>query len=212
MTRGKPSDFWSRRKARVAEAERAEVAARTDLTEAEDHARIEALPDDEALAELNLPDPDTLKMGDDFTGFMRRAVPERLRRRALRQLWTSNPVLACVDGLNDYDDDYRIVEVSGADMKTAYQVGRGFVQKVLEPEPDTPKADDLQPDDATETPEDALVHAPEATQEPAQVSDTRHTHVIHESDTPEPAFVAPRRRMRFAFEDAQGPNPQDTTT
>lgn len=212
MTKGAPADFWSRRKARVAEADRAEVAARTELTEAEDHARIDALPDDEALAELNLPDPETLKMGDDFSVFMRRAVPDRLRRRALRQLWTSNPVLACVDGLNDYDDDYTVAEVCGADMKTAYQVGRGFVQKVLDAAPDTPEADDVHPDVAADMPDAALAHAQGDTPEPAQMSDTSHTRVIHESDTPEPAFVAPRRRMRFAFDDAQGPKPQDTTT
>ena len=38
-------------------------------------------------------------MGDDFSGFMARNVPDHLRRRALRKLWVSNPVLANLDGL-----------------------------------------------------------------------------------------------------------------
>jgi hypothetical protein len=37
---------------------------------------------------------------------MKQAVPEELRRLALRKLWRSDPVLANVDGLNDYDLDY----------------------------------------------------------------------------------------------------------
>jgi hypothetical protein len=37
---------------------------------------------------------------------MREGVPEALRNRALRKLWLSDPVLANLDGLNDYDEDF----------------------------------------------------------------------------------------------------------
>ena len=49
--------------------------------------------DEELLARLGLPDPETLVKGDDFSRFMSTAVPEHLRRRALRRLWRSNPTL-----------------------------------------------------------------------------------------------------------------------
>lgn len=114
-------DFWSRRKAKVAkeaELEAEEVAQ--DLPQ-------EDLSDAEILAKFDLPDPDSLKLGDDIKGFMSKAVPEHLRRRALRKLWRTNPVLACLDGLNDYDGDFTDAATVVPGMKTAYQVGKGML-------------------------------------------------------------------------------------
>jgi len=146
MSRG--SDFWSRRKARVeaeeAERDAARAAAAQRAAEqeraAEEQARLQALeerPDDEILQELGLPDPDTLNRGDDFRAFLAREVPERLRRRALRRLWRSDPVLACLDGLNDYDEDYTNPTKVGDAVRTAYKVGEGFARQILETAPET---------------------------------------------------------------------------
>ena len=83
MTGG--ADFWSRRKARVeAEAEAEALAARA-AEEAAREAAQAGKTDEEICADLGLPDPDTLGPGDDFRAFMARAVPERLRRRALQR-------------------------------------------------------------------------------------------------------------------------------
>ena len=86
--------------------------------------------DEELLAELELPNPDTLKMGDDFSVFMQKAVPDRLRRRALRTLWRSNPVLANLDGLVDHGEDYTDAAVTFEGMKSAYVVGKGMLKHV----------------------------------------------------------------------------------
>jgi len=51
-------------------------------------------------------DIETLDYESDFTVFMNDKVPETLRRMALRKLWRSNPILANIDGLNDYDEDF----------------------------------------------------------------------------------------------------------
>lgn len=51
-------------------------------------------------------DIDELEYDSDFTVFMHDKVPETLRRMALRKLWKSSPILANVDGLNDYDEDF----------------------------------------------------------------------------------------------------------
>lgn len=51
-------------------------------------------------------DIETLDYESDFTVFMDAKVPEALRRMALRKLWRSNPILANIDGLNDYDEDF----------------------------------------------------------------------------------------------------------
>ncbi len=53
-----------------------------------------------------LPDIESLTAESDFTVFMRDGVPAELRRLALRKLWTSDPVLANLDGLVDYGEDY----------------------------------------------------------------------------------------------------------
>lgn len=113
------TDFWSRRKAKVAQEAQAEEIVQ-DVPQ-------EELSDAEILAKFDLPDPDTLKLGDDIKGFMSKAVPEHLRRRALRKLWRTNPVLACLDGLNDYEDDFTDAATVMPDMKTAYQVGKGML-------------------------------------------------------------------------------------
>lgn len=132
MTPDGPLARWSQRK--LAGPDGAARPA-TDVAPAATAAAVEAQPAVEAhpaveteaefLARNGLPDPDTLRRGDDFGAFMRAGVPALLRRRALRRLWTSNPVLACLDGLNDYDGDYTSPGPSA--MKTAYRVGRGLL-------------------------------------------------------------------------------------
>ncbi|WP_226893573.1 DUF3306 domain-containing protein [Nisaea sediminum] len=85
------------------------------------------MTDEERAVVATLPDIDSLHADSDFTAFMQSNVPEFLRRRALKALWRLNPILANVDGLVDYGEDYtdaaRVIE----GMQTAYKVGRGFL-------------------------------------------------------------------------------------
>lgn len=128
MSRG--SDFWSRRKAQV-EAEEAEDVRRTEAAQvAATQKQLEEKTDAEILDEFGLPDPDSLEPGQDIAGFMNKAVPERLRRRAMRQLWRLNPVLANLDGLNDYDGDFTNAATDAPGVKTAYVVGKGLLRHV----------------------------------------------------------------------------------
>lgn len=80
-------------------------------------------------------DFDKLDYESDYTQFLKDDVPADARKQALRKLWLSNPVLANMDGLDDYCEDYTdaaMVPVGG--IKTAYRVGRGFLndQEVAE--------------------------------------------------------------------------------
>jgi hypothetical protein len=124
------SGFWERRRRAVAEEERREARAVEVRGEAEVLAEIEALPEAEQLERLGLPDPDSLMPGDDVRAFMRKTVPAVLRNRALRRLWTSNPVLANLDGLVDYADDYTGNGLKGGALATSYQVGKGLARHV----------------------------------------------------------------------------------
>lgn len=118
---------WSRRK--LAEPE--EVATPEAEAAAEPEPAVEKT-DAEILDELGLPDPDGLAEGDDFSGFMKGAVPTRLRNRALRKLWLSNPVLANIDDLVDYGEDYTDAATVVENMQTAYQVGKGWLRDPVE--------------------------------------------------------------------------------
>ena len=81
------------------------------------------------LEKYGLPDPDTIELGTDITGCMRKEIPDLLRRRALRVLWKSNPVLAVLDGLNDYDEDFTDAGTAVSGAKTLYKVGQGLIDK-----------------------------------------------------------------------------------
>ena len=130
----KVQSAWSRRKAAVAAEAVAEDRAVEDAVIAEQHEALAEKTDVEILEELGLPDPDAMVQGDDFKVFLSKTVPAHLRKRALRKLWRSNPVLACVDGLNDYDDDYLTGSYGQGPISTTYQVGKGMLSHLLEME------------------------------------------------------------------------------
>ena len=120
---------WSRRKrARDAESEQPDTDAVTD-------APADDTPPADAAAE-ELPDIDSLEKTSDFTVFLKEGVPEAIRRKALRRLWRSDPVLANLDGLNDYDENFSVVGMVAGQLKTIYKVGKGYLD-----EDDTPGAE-----------------------------------------------------------------------
>ncbi|MBU2582149.1 MAG: DUF3306 domain-containing protein [Alphaproteobacteria bacterium] len=74
-------------------------------------------------------DFDKLDFDSDYEQFMDKNVSHEARNKALRKLWVSNPVLANMDGLDDYCEDYTDAAVCmpKGTMKTLYQFGRGFL-------------------------------------------------------------------------------------
>lgn len=204
-------DFWSRRRAAVAaekQAERQAEVRKAELAETEAaRAELQDLSDEQLLEKLDLPDPDTLEPGDDFTAFLRDAVPEHLRRRALRRLWRSNPVLANLDGLNDYDGDYTNAATDAPGLKTAYRVGKGLLKHVeaLAAEAEAKAEVAARAEDTEAGPE---VTEPDATEPPAEAEQDialaeaesldpfpEPDEVAEEDGSPRPA----RRRITFSF-------------
>lgn len=182
---------WSRRKRKVD----SEDASRTepDPEPAQDDKVPEPATEEEEAAlleRLGLPVPETLTEGDDFSGFMQAGVPQFLRKRALRVLWKSNPVLANLDGLNDYDDDFNSPEFTQKVLATGYQVGRGFVKAVLE---DNTEADDETPEEARQDPEAAK-------SETSGIKEVSSIETVESNDDrEEPGHAFRPRRMRFEF-------------
>ena len=79
------------------------------------------------LTAEDLPDVETLNAESDYTAFLGDNVPQDLTKMALRKLWRSDPILANIDGLNDYDEDFSKAGLVGAAVKTAYRVGKGLL-------------------------------------------------------------------------------------
>lgn len=209
---------WARRKAEVGkEAGQKASPAPPKVTEPEVSAeeqelRVnEALPEQELLAKYDLPDPDDIELGTDITGFLRKEIPELLRRRALRSLWKSNPVLAVLDGLNDYDEDYTTVAGAGSAVKSLYKIGQGFDRKPTFAEP----GDDSGPSSSVVVPEPAapaVQREAEATKEdaaPAGIAEkSEPQNTVNTDPAPQARTVAdetemtpaPRYRPRMRFD------------
>ena len=202
---------WSRRKRGEAPEAEASPAGPDAGTGTGAGAGEDTRTDAEILEELGLPDPETLRPGDDIRAFMAKSVPHRLRNRALRTLWGSNPVLANLDDLVDYGEDYTDAAMVVEGLATAWAVGRGY--RPLEPEPEPEPEVDAQPDTATAeevsadadpapddctAADDAPDDPPADTPPEAEAADST---VMAAARPPEPApQPAPprRRRMRFS--------------
>jgi hypothetical protein len=124
---------WSDRKlqADAEDSEKAPDALPAETAETAEN-EFEGKSDEEILSILELPEPETLKLGDTVEKFMDGRVPERIRARALRAFWKTNPVLANIDGLDEYCDDYTDAAMIIENMQTIYEVGKGYATQALD--------------------------------------------------------------------------------
>ena len=215
------SDFWSRRKSAVKEEIEEERRQAEIKRASEIQGELDVKTDEEVLKELGLPDPDTLEPGDDFKVFMKEVVPERLRRRALKKLWLSNPLLANVDGLVDYGEDFTDAAVGAGFVETTYQVGKGMLKHIEElARKEQEKQNDKLPEVADD---EVLAEASRETDEVENVEVSEDSSINDQSELPlesnaqisdqeiiensdasvfieeEPAIPVRRQRMKFEY-------------
>lgn len=174
MTRESFLERWSRRKLddeeAVADAAEAEAAPEAEASDAVD-GEAEDTPAEPHPTELI--DIETLDYTSDFTQFMAKGVPAAVKRQALRKLWTSNPVLANMDGLNDYEDIVKTFGIKDIG-DTGWKIGRGFLTDedlgLTEPkdEADQTEADEADADMAA----DAADAGPEAIEDRSETPET----------------------------------------
>ena len=129
-----PLHRWSERKAKARHEEAPLPSEAQAVVPAESEDVAPAESEDEVSAEIveQLPDIDSLDKDSDYTVFMVKGVPEHLKRLALRKLWLSDPILANVDGLVDYGEDFTTAKLMGDAVKTAYRVGKGYIDEAEE--------------------------------------------------------------------------------
>lgn len=194
------SSFWQKRRAAVAAEAEAEVRVQEARVAEAEEATLAERSDDDLLAEFDLPAPEELVSGEQLRAFLKAQLPQRLKTRALRSFWRTNPVLACLDGLNDYDDDYTAAATAGKPVNTIYQVGRGMVAKieeVLTAEGDTPEAAEENAPELAPT-HDVAVPAPRRTE--TALAERAPSQVYAAPVEEEAEQSAPtHRRMRFQF-------------
>ncbi|MGV6846965.1 MAG: DUF3306 domain-containing protein [Marinibacterium sp.] len=192
------SDLWTRRKAAVAAEERAEQAALDAAARSEIAAAQADRTDAELLAEHNLPDPETLGEGDDFRAFLDNAIPDRLKTRALRRLWRVNPVLANLDGLVDYGEDFTDAATVMDSLTTAYRVGKGMLAQLDQGPEESGESDAGDPEDVAADIPDLTEAAPQGADEgPAR--DRTEVALAAPPDAADiPTMTVPRRpRLTF---------------
>ena len=213
---------WSARKLKARSAPAPAEVPETALAPAEaplagPPADAAAKTDAEILDELGLPEPDSLMKGDDFQAFLRAGIPAGLRARALRRLWLSDPVLANLDGLNDYEQDFTDKATVRPDLKTAYRVGKGLLREAPQtagadadgtmdrPVPQPPAEQDAAVAMAEGAPEGAPASAEPEADPPAEADAAQEPRPADAAPADAivgaPADPSPRpRRMRFRFE------------
>ena len=196
----------------MAEEEEALREVESEKAQAQLNEAQEEKSDEEILLEHNLPDPDNLTADDNVAGFMAKSVPERLRRRALRRFWRLNPILANVDGLVDYGENYTDAATVVENLMSTYQVGKGMLAHVeYLAELAKKKEDEAEEDEA----EQELAEAEENLEEetPNDMSLTASEDEISDQVCHEDQFITPEaveedniaeaplkpRRMRFRF-------------
>lgn len=196
MTREADSGFlsrWSQRKQAARQQERTaggddplamEPATAGIDTAAPGDAAQEVTPPDEVAAAnqavAESVDLETLGFESDYSVFLKDGVSTQLKNAALRRLWRSNPVLACLDGLNDYDEDFRKVETFAHGVRSSWQVGKGYGW-MAETETDREGNVETTADANAET--DAVAAAEDEARDPTGGDD--HTEVAVASPDPE---------------------------
>jgi hypothetical protein len=131
---------WSARKTQIARGtpvseDKFDEDSQVDATGgAEESDEEKALSDAELLEKYELPNPEGINEESGLDQFFDGQTPERLKQLALRRLWRINPFFGVVDEMVEYGEDYTDAATVIDGMQTAYQAGKGYLQKALSPE------------------------------------------------------------------------------
>jgi hypothetical protein len=132
---------WSRRKidakeSDVAKGENADAAQHDVSRRGNDGGQADrgGAADAEAtrqLTEADFADVDfaALDMQSDYSRFLASNVPDTVKYKALRQLWSTSEIFTQVDPFQDYAGDFTdaACAVPPGTLKTSYRIGRGFL-------------------------------------------------------------------------------------
>jgi hypothetical protein len=92
----------------------------------------ETLEEEQAAANALVPDPTAESDEAGLEAFMETGLPDRLRQMALRRMWRLNPLFRFADEMVEYGENYTDAATVIEGMTTAYQVGKGYLQKAFD--------------------------------------------------------------------------------
>jgi hypothetical protein len=90
-----------------------------------------ALSDEELLAKYGVEDPEVIEDEDKLDSLLQGQFPDRIRQMALRRMWRLNPLFRFADEMVEYGENYTDAATVIDGMTTAYQVGKGYLQKAF---------------------------------------------------------------------------------
>ncbi len=125
----------------------------------------ETIPEDLIDLEIN-----NLTSEFDFSRFLKDDVPEFLRRKALRQMWRTNPILANLDGLNEYDEDYTDAAVGVEAMKGVFEQTLAKLKQTQQQEKDAQNQENIEEEDTPATVKENTI-AQDQTDNPADLNE-----------------------------------------
>ena len=162
--------------AETREEEEAALAA-ADAPASDESDEDAALDDAQLLEKYGLTNPEEIEDEAGLEAFMENGLPDRLRQMALRRMWRLNPLFRFADEMVEYGENYTDAATVIDGMTTAYQVGKGYLQKAF---------DAL--DEEDETGEEALAD-PAAGRDPEKAAgngdaDTRAPEAANEAPEP----------------------------
>lgn len=198
---------WSQRK-RGIDAEEAAVADEGAATPAgESEAEANEVEEAENRAAAEAVDFETLDYESDYQVFLKPGVPADLRGAALQRLWRSNPLLANLDRMNEYDEDFRTpTGAAAAVVKTAWKVGKGFVDDETEGTEQAAAAAETDEETDEETTAEEALAKPESSVSTRLPAEQPETPQVSESDSQ----GSERQADEQPVEDAVAPTaPQD---
>lgn len=137
-----------------------------------------ARPESPEAPPPELPTIDSLTHDSDFSGFMHKSVDDKLRRAALRKLF-SDPSFNIVDGLDEYNEDFTLLEnlaegaAAGLEHAKSTLLGPDWDKPVVDPVAGGTDADDTGDAHAKAeeaTAEGAAAQSPEDATAPAAIA------------------------------------------
>ena len=150
---------WAKRKAEArkphqagddlhASAEEEAEAQATTLPETEED---EALSDEALCEKYELPHPEQCEQPEQLDEYFKKPLPDRLKQLAMRRMWRINPLFRFADEMVEYGENYTDAATVIPDMQTAYQVGKGYLEKLLKEQEEKEAAEAAQALELAET-------------------------------------------------------------
>jgi hypothetical protein len=84
------------------------------------------LTPEQVEAVRDLPPVESLNKDSDFTPFFASNVPDFLKRNAFKALWACTPFFNFRDGLDDYDENFRLIDKLITAADSDYKSGKGY--------------------------------------------------------------------------------------